>query len=78
VRREYPSIGAKTATLAYLAKHLDSVPTDLMQRLHRLRLGLVEVEPWEEVVDPGGGEVEDFVACAKVIVELIATLAPVL
>ena len=35
----------------------------------------VELEPWEEVVDPGGGEVPQFKACAEEIVGLIEPLA---
>jgi hypothetical protein len=33
-------------------------------------------EPWEEVVDPGGGETEVFVTCAREIDDLVAELAP--
>jgi hypothetical protein len=43
-----------------------------------LGLGAVELEPWEEVADPGGGEVEAFVACAREIVVLVDRLAELL
>ena len=35
----------------------------------------VELGPWEQVVDPGGGEVEQFVECGREIVGLIGRLA---
>jgi protein-tyrosine-phosphatase len=40
-----------------------------------LDLANVELTECEEVVDPGGGEVEDFVACAREIVTLVDALA---
>ena len=30
--------------------------------------------PWEEVVDPGGKEVEDFISCAVEVAELVDAL----
>ena len=46
----------------------------MRERLSGLRLDLVPLEPWEEVVDPGGGEVEDFISCAFEVVEVLAGL----
>ncbi|MDA3007687.1 MAG: hypothetical protein O3A28_10035 [Actinomycetota bacterium] len=38
--------------------------------------GEVDLADWEEVVDPGGGEVDAFIACAHEIVALIDRVAP--
>ena len=32
---------------------------------------MLGLAPWEEVVDPGGGEVEAFIACAQEVVALV-------
>lgn len=57
-------------TLRRLVRDLDS-DGPLSERIARLGLHSVELEPWEEVIDPGGGEVDDFVACAFDVVDLI-------
>ena len=75
VRREHPDVAHRTATLVRLVETLAPPATPLEQRLEALRLADVELEPWEEVVDPGGGEVEQFVECARQIVALIDRLA---
>ena len=41
-----------------------------------LNLAGIELEPWEEVVDPGGGEVEDFIQCAFEVVQLMDDVMP--
>ena len=41
-------------------------------------LATTELEPWEDVVDPAGGDLPEFEACAQEIRDLIATLAPAL
>jgi hypothetical protein len=43
-----------------------------------MRLADVELEPWEEVVDPGGGEVDVFIECVREIVVLVERLAELL
>ena len=78
VRREHPEVSGRTATLIRLTKELAQDPLPLASRLAALDLATVELESWEEVVDPGGGEVEVFVACAREIVALIDQLAEVL
>jgi protein arginine phosphatase len=71
VRRVHPHAAAKTVTL----KHLVSVlPADLAE----LRLADHTLHPREEVVDPGGGEVDAFIACAKEVVALVDHLARLL
>ena len=46
------------------------------ERVASLDLATVELGDWEEVVDPGGGDAEEFAACAAEVVELVAALAP--
>lgn len=75
VRREHPSAAARTVTLKRLVRDLPADNRPLAERVRDLDLAAIELQPWEEVVDPGGGEVEAFVACAEEIVPLVADLA---
>ena len=75
VRREHPAVADRTATLIRLVDTLAKSPVPLAERLDALGLADVELGPWEEVVDPGGGEVEQYVECAHQIVGLIDRLA---
>ena len=45
-------------------------------RLAPLRLHDVALEPWEDVVDPAGGDLDVFVACAREIADLLHELIP--
>ena len=80
VRRTAPGLAARTATLKRLCRDLPGASGTLEERVAALRLADEPLEAWEEVVDPGGGETEDYVACAREIVDLAdrfaATLAP--
>lgn len=76
VRRTHPDAAARTATLRRLARDLPAGPAPLAERVRGLGLDAVELEPWEEVVDPGGGDAEVFAACAREVVDLVARLAP--
>jgi protein-tyrosine-phosphatase len=76
VRRVHPDAAARTATLRRLARDLPAHDAPLAARVALLGLAEVELEPWEEVVDPGGGDAEQFAACAAEVVELVAALAP--
>ncbi len=75
VRRTDPSAAAHTATLRRLARDLPGGIEPLADRVSRLELGTLELEPWEEVIDPGGGDAEAFAACAREVIELVAQLA---
>lgn len=75
VRRTHPQAAAKTATLRRLARDLPKVEGPLSERLAALQLADVELEAWEDVEDPAGGELEVFQACATEILELIDDLA---
>jgi protein-tyrosine-phosphatase len=78
VRRVHPEAADRTATLKRLAR--DLAPLDAAapfgERVADLGLAAVELEAWEDVVDPAGGDLPEFEACAREIHELLATLAP--
>ena len=68
VRREHPSAAGKTATLKRLVR--DGVTGDLAS---------VELDPsWEDVDDPGGGELPDFQRCAADVLRLVEELHQIL
>ncbi len=75
VRREHPSAAARTVTLQRLNRALADDERPLADRVAELDLAAVELAPWEEVVDPGGGEVEAFIACANEVVGLVEQVA---
>jgi len=75
VRREHPEASARAVSLVRLHRDLPPPRSPLIHRLAAMSLGTIETESWEEIVDPGGEEVEAFVACARRIVELIDDLA---
>jgi protein-tyrosine phosphatase len=78
VRRNHDRAAARTATLKRLCRDLPTDERPLSERVAALGLSDVEVEEWEEVVDPGGGEVEVFVECAHEVDALIEQLAAIL
>ena len=78
VRRNHASAAARTGTLKRLVRDLRADDRPLAERVADLKLADVELEDWEEVIDPGGGEVDVFVACAHEVDELIERLAAVL
>lgn len=78
VRRTHAAVAGRTATLRRLVRDLPTVGGPLEDRVRALGLADVEPQPWEEVIDPGGGEVEDFVACARQVVDLVDRLAEAL
>lgn len=76
VRRTHPEAAAKTATLRRLVRDLPASPAPLAERVRSLSLDTVELEPWEDVADPAGGEIDDYYACANEVESLIVELAP--
>ena len=78
VRRSHPAAADRTATLRRLARDLRPGPAPLAARVRALSLAEVALEPWEEVIDPGGGDAETFARCAVEVTELVRTLAPLL
>ena len=62
-------------TIKRLVRDLGDDGRSLAERIPELRLGDVELEDWEEVLDPGGGDVDVFVACAHEVYDLVERLA---
>jgi protein-tyrosine phosphatase len=78
VRREHPQAAGHTATLHRLVRDLPVDPRPLAERVAGMGLAAVQLGDWEEVVDPGGGDADVFLECAREIVELVGKLAPAL
>ena len=76
MRRFHPAAATRTATLRRLARDLHSGPEPLRERLADLQLDQVELEPWEDVLDPAGGDLDVFLACAKEIADLLHEVIP--
>jgi protein-tyrosine-phosphatase len=75
VRRENASASPRTGTLKRLCRDLPAHSGTLPERVAALELADVELEDWEEVIDPGGGDADVFKACAREVVTLIDALA---
>lgn len=72
VRREHPEAAWKTATLKRLVR-------DYRGDVRSLGLEAVELDAsWEDVDDPGGGELPDFQRCAADVVRLVGELHQIL
>ena len=75
VRRQHPGAAGRTGTLRRLVRDLEAGDEPLADRVARLGLADVALEPWEDVDDPAGGEIEVFHACARDVEALIMELA---
>jgi protein-tyrosine phosphatase len=75
VRRLHPDAADRTATLRRFARDLTADPSPLRARVHALRLGTVDLEPWEDVDDPAGGDLAAFERCAIEIQRLMDRFA---
>lgn len=79
IRRNHPEAAAKTATLRRLAATLPPGPEPLAVRITGLALDKAELdESREDVEDPGGGEVDAYLACAQQIADLMRTTVPLI
>jgi protein-tyrosine-phosphatase len=76
IRREHSEAAARTATLRRLCRDLPHEPGPLATRLAHLELDTVTLEPWEDVADPAGGDLETFIGCARELLHLVNDLAP--
>jgi protein-tyrosine-phosphatase len=76
MRRVHPPAAPRTATLQRLARDLPDDGSPLFERLAGMRLHEVALDPWEDVSDPAGGDVEVFLACAREIAELLHEVIP--
>jgi protein-tyrosine-phosphatase len=78
VRRTHPDAADRTVTFKRVVRALEPAPASLLDRVCALDLAGVEVEEWEEVVDPAGGDQPEFDACAREIDALVDQLIAVL
>jgi protein-tyrosine-phosphatase len=78
VRRRHPEAAARTGTLKRLARDLPGMHGPLAERLAALQLDRVVLEPWEDILDPAGGDEAVFRECAFEIQEQLALLRPIL
>jgi protein-tyrosine-phosphatase len=76
MRRVHPTAAPRTATLKRLARDLPADRTPLFERLAPMRLHEVQLEPWEDVHDPAGGDVDVFMECAREIADLLHEVGP--
>lgn len=80
IRRHHPDAAPRAATLRRLVRDLPATSGLLAERIASLGLERVELEAWEEVVDPGSGEQPAFDACIdeldRLVDELLAALHP--
>ena len=74
VRRSHARAVARTATLERFVRDLPGTSGSLGERVAALGLADVEVEDWEEVVDPAGGDEAVFHACAAELLPLVDAL----
>jgi len=74
VRRHHADAAPRTATLRRLCRELPPGPEALVRRVAELGLAAAELGDWEDVVDPAGGEVPDYVACAEELWSLCGEL----
>jgi protein-tyrosine-phosphatase len=77
MRRVHPTAAPRTGTLKRLARDLaapDQGP--FAARVASLQLDMVDLEDWEDVLDPAGGDVDVFVETAAEIAEHVHVLAP--
>jgi protein-tyrosine-phosphatase len=75
VRRNHPDVSHRTATLKHLADALAPPGPPLADRVEALHLVAHQLGPHEEIIDPGGGDVEAFIACGHEVVDLVRRLA---
>ena len=75
VRRNHPDASHSAATLKHLADALAPAGPPLLDRVEALHLADHQLSPHEEIVDPGGGDVDAFIACAHEVVDLVKRLA---
>ena len=76
MRRVHPRAAPRTGTLKRLARDLAEGPEPFAARVAALQLETVLLEPWEDVIDPAGGDVDVFHETAREIQTLIHALAP--
>jgi protein-tyrosine-phosphatase len=75
VRENQPGAAARTATIKRLVQLLPTAQgASLAERVQSLALDTIELEDWEEVVDPASGEQPVFDDCADELDVLVTAL----
>jgi protein-tyrosine-phosphatase len=74
IRRHHPRASRRTATLKWLCAELPRTSGSLDARLEVLDLSGRAPAPWEDVADPAGAELPEFIACAREIRMLVDRL----
>jgi protein-tyrosine-phosphatase len=75
ITRNHANSLSKVSSLPRLARDLGDSSQNLDLRIKELSLGSKEFEPWEEIIDPAGGDQDVFDSCAMEISSLIDQLA---
>jgi protein-tyrosine phosphatase len=75
MRRQHPEAADRTITLHRLVRDLGPAGEPFANRLKLLQPATVHLEPWEEVADPAGGDLPDYVSCARELDDLTVRLA---
>jgi protein-tyrosine-phosphatase len=78
IRRVHPEAAATTATIKRLVRDLPAGPLPLVDRVAKLGLADLSLEPWEDVEDPAGGGDEEYRACAQELAGLCVELGALL
>jgi protein-tyrosine phosphatase len=78
IRRAHASVADRTATIRRWVRCLPTTAGPLTRRITALHLSTVALEPWEDVDDPAGGDIDVVAACAEEVLELTTALASVL
>jgi protein-tyrosine-phosphatase len=76
MRRVHPTAASRTGTLRRLDRLLAHDDRPLADRVAELDLAVVRLEPWEDVIDPAGGDGRVFDDTAREIATLIHSLVP--
>ena len=75
IRRHHGEVGDRTASLSRFARELPhGAVAELAANVSAMGLAEHSFEPWEEVVDPAGGELPEFQASAAEISGLVDQL----
>jgi len=75
MRRRLPEALPLAGSLRRMARDLSSVSGSLSERVAQLNLGGHDMEPWEEIVDPGAGQQDAFDRCIDDLADVIERLA---
>jgi protein-tyrosine-phosphatase len=76
IRRVHPEAAPRTTSIKRLCRDLPAGPLPLIERVSALGLETVDIEAWEDVEDPAGGDDETYRSCAKELAVLCAQLRP--